>query len=380
MMVMVMECCEEEPPAAPGYVRQPLEGMEVFHLFDGAERRIEEEIRMAISGVYSEKRMYWERAGWLQEVLALVENTADSQAVKPVSFFRSSPTGAVIRVCTLKANSFVKSSLGSRNDTTFGEAPEYCAMPIHVDEENRAMIMRDYGESVMADRVVKADLRHTLMLVQPSTIGKMEHLVATGFIDARPEALLGRFDEVMKHPELCMLEEFCQDHPEEYDGYEFLLKRLALFRKHASELREEVKEASEKAVKLPATVLHNDIGMRNTCRDTKTGKVKVIDWDLGCIGRLFMDRPCFPSAICEYWKGNCTEAEIEDCCEQLRLSCATIDLLKVLNLRAEIENYQKSRFLISASIALCNLTCEKDRSTVHSRSDSSEISNFYISS
>ncbi len=113
----------------------------------------------------------------------------------------------MIRVCTTKGNFFVKNSPGSRNDSAFSEAiarmsSEYCAMFVHVDKGNLAMVKLDYGKSVaMLDRVVKAEVSYTLALVQRRTIGKLDDLVEAGFIDACLEALVEHFDEFVKHPE-----------------------------------------------------------------------------------------------------------------------------------------------------------------------------------
>ncbi len=173
-------------------------------------------------------------------------------------------------------------------------------MPIYVDKENGTMILRDYGEPVhlygtmfggRVDKELWAEVMGTLASVQLRTIGKTDDLLEAGFVDGRPEALLDRFEELLNHPELGVLEDLCESRLEDLPALGPISEYLGQLRTHAPHLKRKVKEISEDvmALNIPATVLHNDIGTNNVCREAETGKLKVIDWELAYIGHPFMD-------------------------------------------------------------------------------------------
>lgn len=367
---MVLECCEEKPPIVPGYEWKPLEGTKVYHFFDDAATRIEEEINIAIGGVYSEKRASWERPGWFLRTISLLEGTVGSKVVTPVTIYRASPRGAVFTACTSAGNFFLKCSPACANDASRSEAmakiaPEYCSMPLYVEKKGGTMIIRDYGKSLLAafgKSELQVEVNTALAFVQQRTIGKTDDLLNAGFMDARLEVLSERFEDILNHSELFVLQEYAEHHTEHFEDSVDFLQALKRVRKYANEIKQDIEETVEKAMAfgIPATVVHNDLYSSNVCRNSETGNLAMIDWELGCISHPFMDQSISGSRVkriyFEKWQEYGTAKELEECSKNLRRHGYMIKFLTFLNIVSGMERHAKPTFVHLIVDGLISLT------------------------
>lgn len=188
-------------------------------------------------------------------------------------------------------------------------------------------------------RVCGADL-------QMATIGRRSKLLEAGMIDARPERLLDRCEEILGHPELRSLEEYAACDEEYFGEYE---KDVKVLRENAAVYKRKLEQRLEEvvALKIPATVIHNDLYSDNVSRKSSSGKLTIYDWAGGCVGHPFMDDSFLwgsreaESAYLKEWEQYGSEDELRACFRSARRFSVLMELLLRLNITAGLEGASK---------------------------------------
>lgn len=358
-IVAVLECCDDELPSFEGCEwRQQVVNFDVFHLYEDAVHRIREEIEILMTEDYPPRRFVWARYGWYKNTIALLESTTRSKIQESPVILRHKIGGVVLHARTTSGSYYVKCSNLARNDAIFSVtmakvSPTYCELPLYADLSSGLMILRDYGEAVWAfcdadnreeQAINEWELLHVLSSIQKDSIDHVDKLIGAGFLDGRLGHLTDRLHDVIYHEQLGVLESICASRVLNSDTrYRRLHALILKLRSNATELSVKVKTVEMRALTLgmPPTVLHNDLWLRNVCRDTQTGRLKVIDWELACVGHPFMDESAFIEYMVRSWPEYCEENDLSEHFEVLRRCGAMLLALQRLNEVAMLESHLK---------------------------------------
>lgn len=124
------------------------------------------------------------------------------------------------------------------------------------------MVTTSYGVLVHTDFSADTERQMGLSRVwaelQMATIGRAAALLKAGIIDAWPERLLDRVDEILAHPELRILE---QSQASGKEGFGKYGENVKVLREKATVFKRKLEQRLEPitALQIPTTVLHNDL-------------------------------------------------------------------------------------------------------------------------